>query len=359
MALPLLMAWSTRLLTGLLILATVAPLVSTGFWMVRLCDFPRIQLAAIACLVMIGVIAIGVLVGWKREHFVLIAVLLGITGWQLSHVLPYTPIWRPEVPSASDRETTRLVVANLRIENDKHEEVAALLRELDADILVLLEIDDRWHRALADVGAQLEHRSEKIKDDGLGIALWSRHPLPEAEIEFLASDDRPSIHVRVQLPDGQVVNVVALHPTPPGLQTPGPGRADSRERDAELVQVARQVADDQQEPWVVAGDFNDVAWSHTTRLFRRISGLNDPRIGRSLLNTYHANHPLLRYPIDHVFVSDGFSIGGLQRRRVPGSDHFAVIADLVLDARQGVDPHPVGDDRQDASEMVREGDDND
>src|SRR5690606_29109292 len=101
-------------------------------------------------------------------------------------------------------------------------------------------------------------------------------------------------------------------------------------------------------------DFNDVAWSHTTRLFKRLSNLRDPRIGRTLLNTYHAQHPLFRYPIDQLFLPEHSQIQTLRRVRLPGSDHFGILAEFAVSADPVQDaPHP--SDHEEASEIVAEG----
>jgi endonuclease/exonuclease/phosphatase (EEP) superfamily protein YafD len=123
-----------------------------------------------------------------------------------------------------------------------------------------------------------------------------------------------------------------------------------------LVLVAREI-EKRGVPALVVGDFNDVAWSHTTRLFQRLGRLVDPRVGRGLFNTYHVQYPLLRYPIDHVFHTGHFTVAGLERLPEFGSDHFPMFAALVFQPETATPPSrtpdPEGDDLQQAEQTIR------
>ena len=103
---------------------------------------------------------------------------------------------------------------------------------------------------------------------------------------------------------------------------------------------------------------NDVAWSHSTHLFQRISGLLDPRIGRGFYSTYNANWSLLRWPIDHAFFDQSFMLLDLQVLDDIGSDHFPLYIALChkpgAGARQDT-PHAKPQDRADANEAIEEG----
>jgi endonuclease/exonuclease/phosphatase (EEP) superfamily protein YafD len=170
-------------------------------------------------------------------------------------------------------------------------------------------------------------------------------------VEFLVQDDIPSIHASFALPSGDRVWLHGLHPRPPE-----PIRdQDSTPRDAELVLVGRAIREAGSRPTVVAGDLNDVAWSPTTELFLRLSGLLDPRVGRGFYNSYHADHWLVRYPLDHVFHSHDFRLFELRTMPHIGSDHFPVLIGLCYEpaaAAQQAKPAAGASDYRDAGAKV-------
>jgi endonuclease/exonuclease/phosphatase (EEP) superfamily protein YafD len=355
-----LLLWAVRLFVLLLVVATALPLLRLGFWIVRLCDFPRLQIAALFGIALAVVVVYALATSWTRELYVYcgIALLLGL--WQVAHIAPYTPLWRPQIKAASATQEAglRLAVVNLKFDNPRRTEAQQALAALDADLLLLIEVDAEWDEVLEAFDADYPHSMGVVRGDGLGIKLWSRFPLEDQEIRYLVSDDRASLFASIPLEEGGHVRFVGVHPTPPGLKpSTSEPRHDSRIRDAELLIIAKEIEQQTEEAWIVTGDFNDVAWSHTTRLFKNLSGLTDPRIGRGLYNTYHAEHFLLRYPIDHVFVSSGFRVGKLERVAIPGSDHFAIVAEMFPPPPQvdGDQPDPSADEQEEAEEIVEEG----
>lgn len=350
---------ATRLLVGFLVIGSLLPLLPVGAWVVRLFDFPRLQLVGLALLALVGLAVEAVVEGSGTATLIWAATTVAVILFQLGHVVRYTPLWKREIPDddgRDDKPTLSLAVANLQYENDQKQAVLEQIESMDCDLVLLIEYDEAWAEGLEPLEQKYPHREGVVREKGLGLMLLSKKPFVEVEVRHLVSEDRASIFADIEYEEGYVAHFIGLHPTPPGLdKRKGEGRHDSRIRDAELMIAAEHIADHPDDDWMVTGDFNDVAWSHTTRLFKRMSGLKDPRIGRGLYNTFHANKPLLRFPIDHVFLPGSAQMVRIERINTPGSDHFAFMAEVKLNGKRPSEPHPENGDYEEAEEMIEEG----
>lgn len=237
-------------------------------------------------------------------------------------------------------------------------EVLALTKKHKPDVLFVLEANKRWQDELAPLTETYPHQILYPLENTYGLLFYSRLPIRHHEIRFLIQDDIPSVYAQLELPSGQLIHFYGVHPMPPSPTE----HYRSTERDAELLLVGKE-ARTKSGPIIVAGDLNDVAWSHTTRLFQRISGLLDPRIGRGLFNTFHARYFFLRWPLDHVFVSEHFQLQGIRRLPNCGSDHFPMFISLVYaseSAKAELEiPQPDKEDLEEAREKIQEASTND
>ncbi|MGD9524550.1 MAG: endonuclease/exonuclease/phosphatase family protein [Gemmatimonadales bacterium] len=310
--------------TVVLLVGTLLPLAPSDHWMVRGFDFPRLQLL-LAALGALG----GALLLLDRSAFSTRLVLVGlgvVIAWQSWWILPYTPIFPREVlsaPATDDDRGLRILNANVLTPNREAGRLLALVRQHAPDLVITLESDTWWERQLDTLAEDYPFAVKHPLDNLYGMHLYSRLELREVSVEFLVEPDKPSIHAHVVLRSGEVVRLHVLHPAPPSPTE----NEESTPRDRELVVVARRVAREGV-PAIVAGDLNDVAWSHTTRAFRRISGMLDPRVGRGMFNTYHAGHWFMRWPLDHVFHTDEFTVRRIERLPGIGSDHFPLLSEL-------------------------------
>lgn len=339
-------------------LGTALSFVRHPHWIFRIWDFPRGQLAVVAALSAFLYLAFCYQ-GSFAEDLMLLAGAATVV-WQAHKIRPYTRVAARQVQDADPADdlreaganTIRLLVSNVLMENEERHRLLALIRQEDPDVVLAVEVDDAWMSALAPLTERYPHQVLHPRGNYYGMVLLSRFELVAPEVKFLVQDDIPSIHVGIRLPGGVTVQLHGLHPRPPEPIRDMP----SAPRDAELVLVGRMIAEKREHPTIVAGDLNDVAWSHTSELFLRLSGLLDPRVGRGFYNSYDAKNPLLRYPLDHVFHSNDFKLLDLRRLPAIGSDHFPILIALRYDAaapsEQPENEKAPGDERE-AEEKLR------
>lgn len=339
--------------TILTVLVTVLPLSHNKHWTIRGMDFPRLQFMIFS----LGLLTANLIfldIG-KSLTLIMISLTAICLIWQLWWILPYTPFWSKEVRSCNEANPGRqlsIITSNVLTPNRNSEALIELVRKYQPDVLVTLESDKWWQEQLKVLESEMPYTVKCPLDNLYGIHLYSRLRLHDQEISFLIEKDVPSIHVSIELLTGEMVRAHFLHPAPPSPTE----NEESAERDAELITVARSVAKSDQ-PVIVAGDLNDVAWSSTTRLFRKISGLLDPRIGRGMFNTFHAKFALSRWPMDHLFHSNHFTLCSIQRLPSISSDHFPLFTSLAFTPLEGSSQEGIDADSEDhdrAKEIVNE-----
>ena len=306
-------AWIEEAVPWGLLASTLAGSCGAWHWAFDLCSHFRWYYFVAAAV-------FGVLIWRKRRRSAMAA--LGMTLlWNGGLLAPY---YLPSSQSAIANGGTNVSLVSLNVftANKNKRAVIDYLRERSADLVVVMEVDERWEQALAELLDLYPHQFIQSRPDNFGIGLLSREPLAESRFVNAGHTHVPTIVARVER-EGRAFMIVATHPLPPI------GASNTRERDAQLRAVA-DTARASSLPCLVVGDFNATPWSSAFRDLTARSGLRDSALGRGVQGSWNAKSPLIRIPIDHVLVPANVKV--IRRAVGPdvGSDHFPVEVEFVL-----------------------------
>ncbi len=335
----------------LVILISLIPLIRHDYWFFRVFEYPRLQKLVINVFILVAFIS---LIDTERVHdLIFTAALFLNTAYLIFQVYPFTVLGKKQLMNLKDADPDKqigLFIGNVFQYNTNIKAYADCILSKDPDVVMLVETDTIWAENLKILHKKYPHQLLVPLDNTYGMMLFSRFELIGPKVKFLVEKDIPSVHTCIKLPSGDLIEFHGLHPEPP-VPAENPR---STERDKEILMVGKK-AKASKIPVIVAGDLNDVAWSYTTELFSKISGLLDPRRGRGFYNTFHAQHLFMRFPLDHIFCSTHFSLVELKRMPNCGSDHFPIFIKLQYSPRMAKyqdEPKPDQDDLDTAKEKI-------
>lgn len=304
------------------LIGNILPMFRHSFWWLRIFDFPKVHIAFLS---IISIILQLLYFGVDHLPTTLCSVVIFISiVYNAPKIIKYTRFGKITAKKAESdlKNCLRIIHSNVRMENQRTDEVIQLVQKYQPDIVVLVETNQWWINELSKLELVYPYRVKIPLDNTYGMMLLSKLELLQSEVKYLVKNDIPSIFAVIRV-NGQVFNLFCLHPEPP---KPG---TDTYERDAEILIVGQKIKNDDK-ACIVVGDLNDVAWSHTSELFQKYSNLLDPREGRGFFNTYNAKIGIFRYPLDHIFYSRHFGLKQIKRLEPIGSDHFPILIDVCL-----------------------------
>lgn len=332
------------------IISPFFPATGNPHWFFRTADFVRLQSLFIQLVLLL------LLIFLEKEFtvfsWILLAALVLSMIYQLVKVVPYSSLY-PSIKSAAESdEHVSILAGNVLQTNSCYPDFLNEIKRFDPDLVLTMETNKAWEDCLSPIEKDYPFSVKVPLENFYGMHLYSKKELQDVEVNYQIESGKPSIFFDYPIAGNPPIFFCCLHPAPPSPTE----NETSKEADAELILTGKKIRQEDK-PTVVCGDMNDVVWSRTTRLFKKMTGMIDPRVGRGFFPTYNANYFFLRFPLDHLFHTRDLHVGKMVRSNYFGSDHYAMYYEIHHKKNVFTPKNPTMDheEKEEVKEIIEEG----
>lgn len=335
------------------IISPFFPATGNPHWFFRTADFVRLQS------LLIQFVLLGLLLYFDKNFtlfsWLLLVALVATIFYQLFKVFPYSSFFPRKRSNAASDSQVSILAGNVLQTNSYYPDFLNEIKRFDPDLVLTMESNQEWENCLSDIEKEYPFSVKVPLENFYGMHVYSKKKLANVEVKYQIEADKPSIFFDFPVEGKQPIFFCCLHPAPPSPTE----NETSKERDAELMLTGKRIRE-LDKPTVVCGDMNDVVWSRTTRLFKKLTGMIDPRVGRGFFSTYHAGYFFFRFPLDHLFHTRDLFVGKMVRSKNFGSDHFAMYYEIFHEKKVETPKNPKlnGNEKEEIEVLIKEGNGN-
>ncbi len=215
----------------------------------------------------------------------------------------------------AEHEMVSIISANVLTSNTQYDRVITLIHEEHPDIFVAVEVNKKWVDALQVITSDYPYYNYVARDDNFGMAVYSKLPF-SGDFEYSGEFNLP-----LGVFDFGKFSLLSIH-------TPPPMSSSYNKELKNYVSSALSLADVQNKPVVMAGDFNTTIWSENALPIIR-SGFQSSS-PRGLSWTYPTGNVLLAIQIDHIWGRE-VTFHDYESLEDVGSDHYPIFGRFSVD----------------------------
>jgi len=244
-----------------------------------------------------------------------------------------------------------MICINVLQSNTEYERLIDLVNNVQPDILLTMETNKAWEKALETIEGDYSYVYKVPKENRYGMHLYTNLKVTKAKEHYFVSDERPAIEAHMV--DKNNTNFVfwGIHPPPPSPTE----KRTSKQKDAELMMIAKLVRAEKT-PCLVTGDFNNVCWSRSAKMFEKISELHDARKGNGIHGTFPVGPQIFRFPLDLLYNSEEIKVSEIKILPAIGSDHLPVFSSFTVTRANSQNNGALDSDlKEEANKMIDKG----
>lgn len=298
----------TTIITAFICLATILGYLGKVYWIFDLFAHFRLQYTVILLIMILAFFL------YKKQNLAAVAVLFLIPNLYETGSIFFGGNKKEDL-----KKYLKISSINLLSTNGNEQAVLDLIQSQDPDILILLELNERWEKDLA-TAIETYPYQKIIPRTSFGMAMLSKVEVQNTTELNLSPAGIPSLLATI-LFDHQQIQIMAIHPVPPV------GQQAFEYRNAQFASIIamKQVL---HENLIIIGDFNSTPYSPYFKQLTNELNLLDSRKGFGVLATWPTWFPPLKIPIDHCLVSPSIFIKNRAVGEPIGSDHLPIYLEV-------------------------------
>jgi endonuclease/exonuclease/phosphatase (EEP) superfamily protein YafD len=221
-------------------------------------------------------------------------------------------------------ETFKVYSANIQRSDKDFSRLTRELEEIDADIVLLLEVTPGHLEKLQTLISSFPYHVEYTPFGKLdfGSVLLSKFTILDSNVTQLTDLGNLLIEAVLDI-NHKKTSFYAVHASNPSM------RKYFQLRKRNLLGLVEKISRNKM-PVIVAGDFNATPYSPIFRRLLKATGLRDSRTGFGWQPTWPTHVPFFWLPIDHILVTPDIQVHNRTTGSYIGSDHYPVIAEMSM-----------------------------